>query len=391
MDSVKQPPTGLKTKGRALVSLALALPMALILLALLTQGDRSFFTQPDRLFAFAATWLLDIFLFYKMLYTGKTDKWRAALFVLFAVTLCIAFISNMTELRGTRTFNGADVLECKIPFCHIVTTMILIPLALSRSIIFPGTIEGGFADISSMLVIVFGGLIILGRGFCAWGCFYGGWEDGMSRIRKTAIWKTPPAYLRWGGFAVLILVALTSAATLVPTYCDWLCPFKAVTEYNSPTDFISFIQFVIFVSIFVGLVIVLPFLTRKRTQCAWFCPMGAFNSLFNKINAWDIRIDKDKCVKCGKCVKNCPVFALDSDALEEGAAHIQCVKCGRCADDCPRGAIGYHLRFTQVLKHPTTARVLFLYASFGFLAVFSSGSIQQAILAVLKLLANWSV
>jgi polyferredoxin len=380
---------GLKTKGRAGLSLALTLPMALLLFVLLSNGE-NVFAQPDRLFAYMATLILDVFLFFQMLYTGKTDKWRAVLFVAFAVTLCISFIANMTAIRGTRTFSEADVLQCRIPFCHIVTTMILIPLALSRSIIFPGAIEGGFANISSMLVIIFGGLILLGRGFCAWGCFYGGWEDGVSRLKKRAVWKTPPGYLRWGGFAVLILVALTSAATLVPTYCDWLCPFKAVTEYAPPRDFTSTVQFVIFVAIFVGLVIVLPFLTRKRTQCAWFCPMGAFSSLFNKINAWDIRIDKDKCAKCGKCVRECPVFALDKESLETGAAHLNCVKCGRCADGCPKGAIGYHVRFTQVMKHPTTARMLFLYASFTFLALFSGGAMEQAILVVLKMFAERS-
>lgn len=381
--------SGLKTKGRAWLSLALTLPMVLILFLLLTQGQ-NVFAEPDRFFAYGATLLLDAFLFFKMLHTGKTDKWRAVLFVTFAVTLSVAFIAHMVEMRGARTFSEADVLQCKIPFCHIVTTVILIPLALSQSIIFPGAIEGGFANISQMLIIIFGGLLILGRGFCAWGCFYGGWEDGVSRLRKTPVWKKPPGYLRWGGFAVLILVALTSAATLVPTYCVWLCPFKAVTEYSTPYDFTSLVQFLLFASIFVGLVIILPFLTRKRTQCAWFCPMGAFNSLFNVVNAWDVRIDKDKCVRCGKCIRNCPVFAVDEDSLESGRTNSNCIKCGRCADECRTGAIGYHLRFTRIMKHPTTARMLFLYAGFAFLAAFSGGAIQQTILIVLHLVTGRS-
>ena len=387
---VSKPVPRLKTQGRWLLSLLLTLPMALILFVLLTMGDDSLFAQPDRLFAFSAVLLLDVFLFFKMLYTGKTDRWRAILFIAFAVALSLTFIVHMTELRGTRTFSNADVLQCRIPFCHIVTTMILIPLALSKSIIFPGQIEGGFANISSMLVIVFGSLLVLGRGFCAWGCFYGGWDDGFSRLGKRKTWKTSPTYLRWGGFAVLILVALTSAATLVPSYCSWVCPFKAVTEFDAVTNFESFAKFVIFAGLFIGLVIVLPILTRKRTQCAWFCPMGAFNSLFNPINAFDIRIDQDRCLKCGKCVRNCPVDALADGALDKGSANINCVKCGKCADECSQGAIGYHIRGTAVLKHPTTARMLYLYAAFAFLAVFSGGAFQQAILIVVKLFATGS-
>jgi ferredoxin-type protein NapH len=379
-----------KTQGRFWLSFLATLPMALVLLVMLSGGS-SAFMEPDRLFAFVLVWGTFVFLFFRMMYDGATDRWRASIFIAFALALSFTFIVNLTELRGARTYDQADLLQCKIPFCHIVTTMILIPMALSKSIIFPGQIEGGFANIAEMLVIVFGSLIVFGRAFCAWGCFYGGWDDGFSRIRKSAAWKNPPTYLRWGGFAVLILVALTSAATLVPTYCDWLCPFKAVTEYESPHDFVSFIQFILFAGLFVALVIVIPILTRKRSQCAWFCPMGAFSALFSRVNAVDVAIDKNKCIRCGKCVKNCPMDALADDALDKGRADIMCSKCGKCIDNCPKGAIGYHIRFTKVGAHPTAAWLLFLYAAFAFLAIFAGGTFQETILHIIKLIATGSV
>ncbi|HNX05235.1 MAG TPA: 4Fe-4S binding protein, partial [Opitutales bacterium] len=156
----------------------------------------------------------------------------------------------MVELRGHMSYNAGNILSCDVPFCHIVTTMVLIPAALSQSIIFPGRIEGGFADVSSMLVIVAIGVLVLGRGFCSWGCFYGGWDDFFSRLRKKPLLaKTPPS-LRRLPFAVLALVAITSAATLVPTYCDWLCPFKTVTEYESVTNATSLLKAAIFLSLF---------------------------------------------------------------------------------------------------------------------------------------------
>ena len=180
--------------------------MALILLVMLT-GGADVFSSADRRFAFAAIFCLDIALFYRMLYSGKTDGARAILFILFAVALSSTFIVHMFEARGNMTFNQADLLQCKVPFCHIVSTMVLIPAALSKSIIFPGSINSGFASIAGMLVLTLGACLMLGRGFCSWVCFYGGWDDGFSRLRKKAMWKTPPSYLRWGGFAVLILVA----------------------------------------------------------------------------------------------------------------------------------------------------------------------------------------
>ena len=232
---------------------------------------------------------------------------------------------------------------------------------------------------------------MLGRGFCSWVCFYGGWDDAFSRLRKKAVWKHPPDYLRWGGFAVLILVALASAATLVPTYCDWVCPFKAVTEFEAVSNLESGMKTAVFASLFVGLVIALPVMTRKRTQCAWFCPMGALCSLSNPVNGYEVRIHTDTCIKCGKCIQSCPVQALDDEALQSGRVHINCVKCGKCADVCPKQSIGFHLKWTRVLQHPTTARILFLYAAFGFLAIFSGRILQNFILLLLQFAATGRV
>jgi ferredoxin-type protein NapH len=378
------------TQGRFWRSLWATLPMALILFVMLSGGPVAF-ASPERLFALVVVWGVFVFLFFRMMFDGATDRWRAPVFVAFALALSFVFIIHMFEIRGTQSYSNSDILECQTPFCHIVTTMMVIPMALAKSIIFPGRIEGGFAPISEMLVIVFGSLIVLGRGFCAWGCFYGGWDDGFSRIRKRAWWKSPPTYLRFGGFAVLILVALTSAAALEPTYCDWVCPFKAVTEYEALEGFMSYVRFAIFASLFLALVVVIPLVSKKRSQCAWFCPMGAFSALFSKVNPVDVRIDKDKCLRCGKCVKICPMDALADDALSKGRADLMCSKCGKCIDNCPTGAIGYHIRLTKVGAHPTAARLLFLYAAFLFLATFSGGSFQQAIVYLIKFIATGSV
>ena len=133
------------------------------------------------------------------------------------------------------SFSNENILSCDIPFCHIVTTMIIIPITFAKGIIFPGSLLKGFASISTMLVIVLGVNLAIGRGFCSWGCFYGGWDDGMSRLRKKPIIKKVNPAFKWLPFAVLIIVALSSAILLSPTYCDWICPFKTVTEFEKVT------------------------------------------------------------------------------------------------------------------------------------------------------------
>jgi ferredoxin-type protein NapH len=330
-------------------------------------------------------------LFFFMIYTGKTDRYRAFYFSTLAVMLVISFVSHMFEARGSMSLSEAKILQCEVPFCHLVIPMTLIPVALTKTIVFPGSLIGGYASIASMFVIWIGATLALGRGFCSWGCFYGGLDDGFSRVLKRPVIKNIDPKWIYLPFAVLLLMVLTAAVYLFPTYCSWLCPFKAVTEFQAVTSTKILIQTIIFVSLFIGLVIVLPVLTKKRTQCAFLCPFGAMQSLTNKINVFDVRIDKEKCVKCKRCIQVCPTLSMNEESLERGCARITCMKCGKCIDNCPKEAIGYHVKGTDIPGKRKVYRLLFLFAAFLFLAVFSSHIIQDGIIRVLKLITTGSM
>ena len=171
------------TVGNMKKSVLLMIPMILFILLFTTRGDPNTFNA-NNLVAFIITFLFFSYLFFMILYTGKTDRYRAAGFISFALFFTLVFIVQLIQIRGQRTFSNETWLSCEIPFCHIVTTMIIIPITFAKGIIFPGSLLAGFASISSMLVIVLGVNFALGRGFCSWGCFYGGWDDGTSRFLK---------------------------------------------------------------------------------------------------------------------------------------------------------------------------------------------------------------
>lgn len=55
------------------------------------------------------------------------------------------------------------------------------------------------------------------------------------------------------------------------------------------------------------------------------------------------QIDKNRCVACGACIKECPRNAID---IWKGCyARInleRCIGCGKCASICPAGSIEIH-------------------------------------------------
>lgn len=370
----------LYSTGNVLRSILLTLPMTLISMMMLSQGGQALGTLEDTCAYLAACAIYNI-AFFLMLYKGDIDKWRAVVFATSAVLFSVSFMNNLIELRGSVTYSDADVLSCEIPFCHIVTTMVVIPAAIKQTIIFPGSIMTGFASISAMFVIIFGSSIILGRGFCSWGCFYGGWDDAFSRVAKNPIIKKVNVAYRWFSFAMLIIMALWSAATLAPEYCSWLCPFKLVTERDAIVDTETLLKNVVMVILFLGLVVVLPLITKKRIQCATFCPMGAFESLFNKISIFHVKNNESKCIKCGKCQRSCPMLAIDSKLKPL----INCSKCGKCVDACPTGAMQFHIKGTPVGTKITTARLLFLYPAYTLMVTLIGGSVVNAIKIIINL------
>lgn len=376
--------------GNIVKTLLLMIPIVLLVFIFVT-GGKPDFSSPAKLVSFLIPFLFFNGLFFMILYTGKTNRYRLIGFVSLALFFTLTFIVNLISLRGSMTFSNDTLLACEIPFCHIVSTMIIIPAAITKTIIFPGSILGGFASIASMLVIVIGISISIGRGFCSWGCFYGGWDDGFSSIGKKPIIKKVNPSFKWMSFAVLLIVALASAATLSPAYCDWLCPFKTVTEYEKVTSVEIFFKTVVFVSLFAGLVVILPFMTKKRIQCSTFCPMGALLSFTNKINIFGLGIDKDKCTNCKSCARICPTLSIDEKDIEKGRPSFTCTKCGKCIDACKRNAIHYHVKGTSVNKNQTLNRMLFLYPSFTLLVIFTGGSMQQGITLLIKLFTTGSL
>jgi polyferredoxin len=266
----------------------------------------------------------------------------------------------------------------KAQFCPMTMPMVLLPALLKGVVVFPGALAYGAAWFAIWIAVS----LALGRGWCSWACIYGGWDELFSRLRKKAVIKHVDRKWRFLPFAVLLAIVLLSAITFHPIYCEWLCPFKVVSEFEAPTSLRTQIALGIFPLTFLGLVVALPLLTKKRVQCALFCPFGAMQSFFNKINIFEVRIDLDKCSQCKRCLRECPTFSLDESSLVSGKALMSCTKCGQCVDGCPKGAITYHIKGTPIGVRPSVARLLYIYPAYMFLAAFGGAIITEALFKI---------
>jgi ferredoxin-type protein NapH len=372
---VLAPPLGI---GR---SLLLTVPMALLTLLLFTPVLR----QPGRPGKLAAliAWAFMIALFYLMMRTRETYRWRRIFFIALGFLFPIGFIWDLIAVRSSMSIPIERMLSGDTPFCFMVIPMTLIPAALTKTIIFPGSIlptPSNHASIALMVALWLLATVILGKAWCSYGCFFGGLDEGFSSVAKKARLRKINPKWRLAPWAILVAIVLLSAATFEPTYCMWLCPFKTVTEFPEVRSLQTALQFGIFIALFLALVVVLPILTKRRTQCAFFCPFGAFQSIFSRISIFDIRIDKEKCgAGCVLCQNNCPTLAIDQSSIQAGKTLSTCTRCGACVDVCRKDAAVWHIKGTAVGVTPERARLLYLYAAWIFASMFGGSIIANSL------------
>src|SRR5271157_5245973 len=368
-------------------SVLLTLPIVLWSLLIFSNS----FRQPGRSGQIASiiTAVFMIALFFMMMRTGSTYRWRRWFFVALGLLFPVGFIHTVMVMRGTMGIPIEEMIAGRTPFCFLPIPLLILPAAFTKTLVFPGSIlpNGGMSGggMAAMAAIWLAVTIVVGKGWCSYACFFGGIEEGMASVAPKAKLRKIDRRWRYGPWAVLLAMVLLSLALFEPAYCMWLCPFKAVSEYVAARNTVGLIQNGIFVVLFAALVIALPLLTKKRTQCAFFCPFGAFKSIFNKTSVFDVKIDKTRCTPCVLCQKSCPTMSLTEESIAKGETLMSCMKCGACVDACPKDAAVWHIRGTEVAVKPERARLMFLYAAWAMAIMFGGRIIAGGLATILHL------
>jgi len=374
--------TAPRTIGR---SLLLTLPIALWSLLMFANPQRH--SNRSLQIASLITAVFMIALFFMMMRTTSTYRWRRWFFVALGILFPVGFIHTVIMMRGTMGIPIEEMIAGRTPFCYLPIPLLILPAAFTKTLVFPGSIlpGGGMsgAGMAAMAGLWLAITLVIGKGWCSYACFFGGIEEGMASVPARAKLRKIDPRWRYGPWAVLLAMVLLSLALFEPAYCLWLCPFKAVSEYVAARSTVGMVQNGIFAVLFAGLVIALPLLTKKRTQCAFFCPFGAFQSIFNKTSVFDVKIDRARCSPCVLCKTACPTFSLTDESIARGETLMSCMKCGACVDACVKNAIVWHIKGTEVACKPERARLMFLYAAWGMAVMFGGSIIAEGLATIL--------
>jgi polyferredoxin len=90
----------------------------------------------------------------------------------------------------------------------------------------------------------------------------------------------------------------------------------------------------------------------KNIWCRYFCPLGAFFSLFKKISFLKLKRDNNTCIQCDACNIVCParLSVKESDTITSP----DCISCGQCVNKCPKSSLSFSIFGKQISRNQHT-------------------------------------
>lgn len=119
-----------------------------------------------------------------------------------------------------------------------------------------------------------------------------------------------------------------------------------ILRYLEPyTIFVSAISFSTTGLILISAILIITAF-KGRFFCTNICPTGTILGILSKYSIFKISIDKENCISCGNCEKNCQAGCID--AKEKTVDNETCIKCLKCLNLCPKNAVKY----TKITRQP---------------------------------------
>ncbi|HBI16583.1 MAG: Polyferredoxin-like protein [Candidatus Moranbacteria bacterium GW2011_GWF2_34_56] len=219
-----------------------------------------------------------------------------------------------------------------------------------------------------LLAIVLATTLFFGRVFCGFFCPLGTLQEWMRALAKKMgikneieLPKNIDRFARYIKYVVLVVIIYFSwkVEDLVFRNYD---PYNALmhlgNEFEEKPVGYSILGVVLAGSLFV-----------KNWWCRYFCPLGAFLSIFRKMSPFTIKRNNNTCVHCETCDDTC-IAGLEIENQAE-IKSADCVSCLRCAKDCPSSSLKLNVGKKEFSKKTFSWIVAWAFALLIIVAVIS--------------------
>lgn len=189
--------------------------------------------------------------------------------------------------------------------------------------------------------------ITFGRTICGFLCPVGLMQELLYKIPTVKLAKNMftrvLSYLKYVILAVFVVIVpfwYSLQRYPVPAFCKYICPEGtfggALGLLANPVNHDKFSMLgILFTRKFIILIIIVGIcIFVYRAFCRFICPLGAIYGLFARVCVIGIKVDDQKCIDCGRCVRECPMD------IKKVGDH-ECIHCGKCGEVCPTKAISY--------------------------------------------------
>lgn len=235
------------------------------------------------------------------------------------------------------------------------------------------------------IIVVLALTILVGRIYCSVICPLGVMQDVFAWIGKWKIFRKnkkakmankysyskPKTWLRITAlilFVVMFVAGFNAFAVLLAPYSSYgrivsslIQPIyiginNLLATIAEKNDSFAFYQVEVhnnpmilgLVASVTALVLFVLAFMNGRTYCNTICPVGTVLGFVSKFSLFKIKVDEDKCIKCGLCEKNCKAACISVKKGEPVKIdYTRCIDCGNCELACAKGAIGLKKAFSD--------------------------------------------
>lgn len=265
-----------------------------------------------------------------------------------AVQLCFAALSNgyVAGFARGKIFTGPTKAIC-LPGLNCYScpgALGSCPIGSLQAVISTGNYK--FTFYVAGLLMLFGAF--MGRFICGFLCPFGLVQDLVFKIPFFKKLKALPGdkflrHLKYVVLAVFVVLLPLTVLDIVgqgqPWFCEYICPsgtlLAGIPLVLATPALKAVIAWRFWLKIALLAATLLLSMAVYRPFCRYLCPLGAIYGLFNRVALYRYTVDRQRCTECGRCQSVCKINIKTFVTPNS----VECIRCGDCIKACPVSAI----------------------------------------------------